>query len=130
MRKFQKKKRQKTKTKVEIGKYNSCRVVECTNDSHSNFLQIIEKSNCPFVSAKRAESNEGIKGGFSCSVFDIAPGRCLPEPKNVIGSHHMSEKTKHKSAVSFLSTNSNFFFFLPDHIVYLCAKYSRNLFNL
>lgn len=125
MRKFQKKKRQKTKTKVEIGKYNSCRVVECTNDSHSNFLQIIEKSNCPFVSAKRAESNEGIKGGFSCSVFDIAPGRCPPEPKNVIGSHHMSEKTKHKSAVSFLSTNSKFCFFARSHSVFVCKIFKK-----
>ena len=80
-------------------------------------LQIIEKSNCLLVSAKRAESNEGIKGAFSCSGFDIAPGRCLPEPKNIIGSHHMSEKTKHKSAVSFLSTNSKFCFFATSKCI-------------
>lgn len=88
-------------------------------------LQIIEKSNCLFVSSKRAESSEGIKGAFSCSGFDIAPGRCLPEPKNVIGSHHMSEKTKHKSAVSFLSTNSKFCFFATSQSVFVCKIFKK-----
>lgn len=122
MRKFHRKKKDKNKNKSrnwQIQLLPRRRVYQRFSFKFCLDLQIIEKSNCLFGSAKRAQSNEGIKGAFSCSDFDIAPGKCLTEPKNVIGSHHMSEKTKHKSAVSFLSTNSKFCFFARSHSVFV-----------
>ena len=128
MRKFHRKKKTKNKNKSrnwQIQLLPRRRVYQRFSFKFCPDLQIIEKSNCLLVSVKRAESNEGIKGAFSCSVFDIAPGKCLPEPKNVIGSHHMSEKTKHKSAVSFLSTNSKFCFFVTSQSVFVCKIFKK-----
>lgn len=133
MRKFHRKKKDKNKNKTrnwQIQLLPRRRVYQRFSFKFCPDVQIIEKSNCLFVSAKREESNEGIKGAFSCSDFDNAPGNCLPEPKNVIGSHHMSEKTKHKSAVSFLSTNRKFCFFARSHSVFVRKIFKKPFYPL